>query len=611
MKRRFAVLLTCALIAFGQRIPSPPSAATPDPWVIDALALDASGRPVPDLTADDFEIVQGGKSRKISNFTWFDTRLHAAISPPGEAAQLPALGLVPDEIRRNIVVIVDDLGLSPAGINAVRDSLRAFVASAMLPGDRLSVLRSSGGSGVDQQLTGDTRILVNAIDGIRYLGGSTSAAVAGSAFWETLGCVLEGLRHFDGRKVVMLLSENPGVPGPWERAASEAAHAAHAAGAVVYAIQPLPGSPAAATAAAGALESLVRDTGGLFGGNFASVLQNEQGYYAIGFQPEDTSIDLSGRLSPGTPAVLKVRRPGVVVRYRAGYISRRPPQVEFAAPLDHTVLVNNALASPFAAADIRARLTALLSDYSGQNPALDLTLLFDTRELSFIRDLQDIYHATARMRVAAFSDDGRLTVPLEREFKITLQPAAYRAGIEYGLRLRFEMKLPLPGAWQIRALVADGASDRIGSASQFVDIPKVRQGALALSGLTLHGASAAADSAPADPREDAAVRIFKPGSNCVFSYSVFGALTGPDKKSSLDVQTRILAEGRVAFEATQKGIAFGEAALGARRQVSGKLSLEQRISPGDYILQVTVRDTLAPPGERRTATQFIDFEVRQ
>ena len=36
------------------------------------------------------------------------------------------------------------------------------------------------------------------------------------------------------------------------------------------------------------MDSLARDTGGLFGADFAGVLQNEQGYYAIGFQPEDT-----------------------------------------------------------------------------------------------------------------------------------------------------------------------------------------------------------------------------------------------------------------------------------------------------------------------------------
>ena len=176
--RRVAALFSCAVIAFGQGTASETTTA-PAPWVIDAVVVDAAGRPVTDLTADDFEVVHGGRAQKIANFTWFDTRLHAAISRSGEAAQLPALDLVPDEIRRNLVVIVDDLGLKPSGINAVHTALKAFVGGSMGPGDRMAILRSSGGGGVLQQLTGDTRILVNAIDGIRYLGGGTSAATCG------------------------------------------------------------------------------------------------------------------------------------------------------------------------------------------------------------------------------------------------------------------------------------------------------------------------------------------------------------------------------------------------------------------------------------------------
>src|ERR1035437_3964540 len=297
MKRRLAALVTCAWMAFGQRSRpvEPPPAAAPNPWVVDAVALDAAGRPVVDLTAEDFEVVQGGGARQITNFTWFDTRLHTAVSRTGESAQLPALDLLPDEIRRNIVVVVDDLGLSPAGVNAVLGALKTFLASGISPGDRMAILRSSGGSGVMQQLTGDTRILGNTIDGIRYVGGGTRAPRAGKASWLNLRYALDGLRDFTGRKVVVLFSENPGGTGPSDRGMADATHAAHAAAAAVYAVDPLPEASGAVPAVPSALESLARDTGGLFGADFARVLENEQGYYAIGFQPEEeNSVDLSG-----------------------------------------------------------------------------------------------------------------------------------------------------------------------------------------------------------------------------------------------------------------------------------------------------------------------------
>ena len=543
MKRRLAALLTCALMAFGQRSrpAAPPAAAAPHPWVIDAVALDASGRPVADLTAEDFEVVQGGGARKITNLTWFDTRLHTAVSRPGQAAQLPALDLLPDEIRRNLVVVVDDLGLSPGAINAVRSALKSFIGSSMSPGDRMAILRNSGGSGVLQQLTGDTRILVNAIDGIRYLGGSTSAASAGSASWLTLGYALRGLRDFPGRKVVVLFSENPGVPGSRDRAVRDVTHAAHAAAAAVYAVDPLPEASGAVPAVPSALESLARDTGGLFGADFARVLQNEQGYYAIGFQPEDSSIDASGQRSPATPAVIKVRRPGVVVRSRAGFLSQRP-RVEFPAPVEHAVLLHNALASPFAGPDIRAGLTAVFSEYPREGPLVDAIVHFDPRDFSFIHDFEDMYQGTALLWMAAYTDDGRSTIPMEREYKLTLRPAEYRYCLEYGLRFSSQMKLPAgPGVWQIRAVVADGASDRIGSATQFVETPNVRQGSLALSGLVLSGASPAADRGPADSRGDSAVRIFKPGQSCTFFNTASSVRSRRAGRQEVDCPTEVLS----------------------------------------------------------------------
>jgi VWFA-related protein len=598
-------------MAFGQR--SRPDArapaAAPDPWVVDALALDANGLPVADLSAADFELAQGGRSRKITNFTWFDTRLHTSVT---QAAQAEALDLLPDEIGRNLVVVVDDLGLSPAGIDAVCGTLKAFLADAMSSGDRMAILRASEGSGVLQQLTGDKRILLNATDGIRYLGGGTSPAIAGGASWLALVYALQGLRDFPGRKVVVLFSENPGLAGPPPGSdVAYVANVADAGAAVVYALNPLSPAPGVTSAAPGALESLAHATGGTFGGDFAQVLRNEKGYYAIGFQPEeDNSADLSGSRPPAAFAQLKVARAGVAVRSRAGYISHRP-RVEFPAPVEHRVLLNTALRSPFAAPDIRTRLTVLFSTYSKDGFSVDAVVLFDAHDFSFIHDSEDRYRGSVHLGMAAYRDDGRSTILVEREFQFNLRPGEYRFCLEHGLRSTFQLKMPGPGAWQIRAVVADSASDRLGSATRFVEIPDVPQGGLALSGLSLRGASPAADNAPPDPRADPAVRIFKPGQSCVFRSTVFNPLTGPDKQSTLQVQSRIFAAGRVVMDGKPERVTFGEARDGSPRQVSGPIKLDSLMAPGDYILQVIVRDLLAPPGQPRTATQFTDFQVRE
>jgi hypothetical protein len=58
-------------------------------------------------------------------------------------------------------------------------------------------------------------------------------------------------------------------------------------------------------------------------------------------------------------------------------------------------------------------------------------------------------------------------------------------------------------------------------------------------------------------------------------------------------------------------VTFGEARDGSRRQIVGPIKLDPLMAPGDYVLQVIVGDLLAPPGQPRTASQFIDFQVRE
>jgi len=633
MKRRrartLAVLLACALPGFGQngfgqralgqtnpKPPEPADASSPVPWVVDTIALDTSGLPVTGLTAADFELAQGGQSRKITNFTWFDTRLHRAVSPPD---QLPALAVAPDEIHRYVVLIVDDLGLSPEGVDASRRALRDFVNNSMLSGDLVAILRSSGGSGVLQQLTADRKLLAQAIDEIQPLGGVTGSAAAGSGAWEALLYALSGLSDYPGRKQVVVFSQNPDAIAPRDSALSEALHAAHAAGAAVFAVDPVSGagsnagSPTAHQAAgaarpSSALETLARETGGWHRAVFARLLEQEQGYYAIGFQPDEGAGDPSGRWLAARPAELKVRRPGVVLRARAGYIRQVLSQELTLAPLPLAERLEQAVRSPFAGGDIPARLAAGFSASANGAPALEATLHFDVRNITFLHDLQGGYHAKVILMPQAHSDNGSSTALFERALKIDLSPAQYRVASEHGMSFSFQLKLPGPGPWQFRTVVADGSSDRIGSATRFVEIPNLRQGEFSISGLTLRG-TYTDEGIAAEPDENLAIRIFKPGRDCIFSFDALNAEVGEDRQSAIEMRARILYGGDGVVEGAPAKVTYA-ATAGGRRQIRGKLVLPSGIRAGNYLLTVTVRDLLAPAARSAPVTRFIDFKVR-
>jgi hypothetical protein len=71
-------------------------------------------------------------------------------------------------VRRTIVLMVDNLGLSFESMDFVRRSLRKFIETQMQPGDLMAICRTASASGTLQQFTSDKRILLAAIDALRW-----------------------------------------------------------------------------------------------------------------------------------------------------------------------------------------------------------------------------------------------------------------------------------------------------------------------------------------------------------------------------------------------------------------------------------------------------------
>src|SRR5665811_2467551 len=84
-----------------------------------------------------------------------------------------------------------------------------------------------------------------------------------------------------------------------------------------------------------------------------------------------------------------------------------------------------------------------IRDSPREGPLVDAIVHFDPRNFAFIHDSEDMYHGTVQLWMAAYTDDGRSTIPLERDYKLTLRPAEYRYSLEYGLGFSLQIKLCL------------------------------------------------------------------------------------------------------------------------------------------------------------------------
>src|SRR5437870_4860548 len=121
---------------------------------VDAVVLDAQGKPVPGLTRNDFELRVGGRKRPISNF-YEVNRVSRAVSQPEEAAIAR---------RDYLVLFIDDLHLDQHEKKRALDALRQFVSQHVHAGTAAMLVALDGDVRILEKFTEDAARLVQATD---------------------------------------------------------------------------------------------------------------------------------------------------------------------------------------------------------------------------------------------------------------------------------------------------------------------------------------------------------------------------------------------------------------------------------------------------------------
>ncbi len=619
---------------------------------VDATVTDERGRHVVDLTGADFELLQDGRPQTITTFDY--VRLGALAAAPGAAVRPPGPSSTrapaPHEIRRTIAFVVDDLGLALGSIARVRTVLQRFLDTQMQPGDLVAILRTGGGMGALQQFSADRGMLQSAVDRVRWnMSGRVSLFQSQSidqldAFHNevlsagSLGAVAyvtRGLAGLPGRKSVILLSDgfrltdSDGQYGRVLGALRSVVEASSRAGVVVYGIDMRglaatgpTASDETRSAPAGrhaelrgtqeGMDRLAAETGGLFikdtndlTGGLARVLEDQQGYYLLGYVPDgSTFTDTKPRFHTLS---VRVKRPGLRVRSRTGFLGVPDDRARARSPQNRMAA---AVTSPFAGGEIRLQLGSFFGYDEKLGAFVTSVMHVDARDLTFAERPDGTHTAAIEVLATTFGENGQVADQADRRYTFTVTANAYERALSGGLVYRMQVPLKQPGPYQLRIALRDVASDRIGSASRFIDVPDVKKGKLTLSGLVIEGVAqtpaggGAADDAR-DPKSTLAVRAFRQGTDASYVCSVYNARRGPDGLPQLDTEARLYREGLEVFRSAVRGtlpVPAGTAPL-----IGGVLHLEADMPPGDYVLELTVSDRLAKKATR--TTQTVDFSV--
>lgn len=134
---------------------------------LDAIVTDAQGRPVRNLTREDFQVFEEGQPQTVTNFSQVDLPLERPDAPLFAASEIE-----PD-VRSNrrefdgrvYVLVLDDLHTHVARSVQVREAAREFISRYFGANDVAAIVQTGGGSrkGV-QEFTSSRARLLRALD---------------------------------------------------------------------------------------------------------------------------------------------------------------------------------------------------------------------------------------------------------------------------------------------------------------------------------------------------------------------------------------------------------------------------------------------------------------
>jgi VWFA-related protein len=673
---------------------------------IDAVVTDSNGKRVTDLRADEVEMLENGKPQAITNFSYIElgsapvARSTTKNTDRGLVPE-PPRRLRPEEVRRTIALVVDDLGMSFESAHFMRQALKKFLDQQMQPNDLVAIIRTAGGIGALQQFTSDKRQLYAAVEKVKWQpsgrgGISAFAPITGSPippppgevnpdgttpeedleqFREdlfavgTLGAlsyVVRGLRELPGRKSIILFSDGlkifsrsePSGSSRVINALSRLVDSANRAAVVINTMDarglPILGLTAADSTAnmnpfeierrlsqrrtdffhsQDGMDYLAVQTGGLairntndLSGGIRRVMEDQSGYYLIGYRPDDSTFDLVKGRTKFNRLSLKVKRSGKYkIRMRSGFFGVTDENLQPPTQTPQQQLVS-ALLSPFSASGVQMRLTSLFANDERVGSLMRSFLHVKASDLTFTKEPDGTHKAEFDILVITFGDNGVIVDQAGYTHTMRIKEDSYGRVMKGGLTYHVTVPVKKPGAYQLRTALRDRESGRVGSASQFINVPEFKKDRLTTSGLLLkaipfeqYQKSFAAETAFAgdgdnakqdqDPLATAAVRQFRTGTALLYAVVIYNAKI--DKATGmpqLKTQVRLFRNGELIFSG--KEIPFDKTTQTDLRRLGtgGAISLGTDMTPGEYVFQIVVTDLLASE-KRRVSTQWMDFEV--
>jgi VWFA-related protein len=676
--------------------PSPPAVVTVIPAVetellrVEVVVLDKQGRPVTDLKADDFVVLEEGQPQVLTHFQPAVPGAPSASTPPEAAAAAPAPAAMPAPPGRHLVLAIDDLHMSAGTLVGCKEALKRFISTEVSDEDEVAVVTTSGSVGLFQAFTKERAVLRRAIDRLAYRerrgesGGratiseyqaaaidqgdaeamrlatqeiklremlalpafagdvtnprsemearSMARSVLAQALettnrtMSTLEGVVRSLGPVSGRKILVLVSDGfligHGTQDPRSFDMRRIFDASSRAGVSVYALHSrgLSATPSGGDASQStqpdqtspgirdgyrrmsdlkereSMSLLAEGTGGFLvhGGNdlalgLARILRDSTSSYLMAYSPSHTARD--GRFRS-----IEVKLPhhrGYTVRARKGYFApddRNPAAARPAATAEsrRDQELRNGLAALVPLRGVPIQLAVDYVDLPPDGLQLVVRGFVDMNGVPFLRE-GDRHRAELDVVGVIYDENGQIMGDIQSyRAELNLTPANYEQLLREGIRYQKSVALK-PGLYQVRLVAREANSSRVGSAAQWVQLPDLKAGALALSSVFLF--AEAAGTGEVAIKDVQAVRRFPAGGSLYYRLYAYNPARDEQGRTDVVLQSQVWAAGKLQGVSPVEPVSFSEAAA-PPQVVSGRITLEG-LAPGEYELRVLLVDRKA------------------
>ncbi len=346
------------------------------------------------------------------------------------------------------------------------------------------------------------------------------------------------------------------------------------------------------------LRTLAEETGGFAAVNrndfdtaFERVVTENSTYYMLGYYPINDRRD--GRFRK---IEVRVKRPGLQVRSRKGYVAPRGRAPSPSKPTDTanaSGVIRDAMSSPLPLSAVGMSVFAAPFKGTAPNATIAIAVELAAGEFKYA-EKNGLLANDLELAFVAVDTKGKLHSGDRNTINLGLKPETFARVKTGGFRVISQMELP-PGRYQLRVAAAEGGGGT-GSVLYDLEVPDFYKAPFVMSGLALTAASAGQTptARPKDPLRDflpgppTARREFQRGDELALFAEVYENAAG-SAAHKLDITTTVRADdGRVVLqnqeERSSTELKGGRGGYGFTARIPLK-----DFSPGIYVIHVEAK----------------------